>query len=123
MSSNYRAIESVVRSLGLFGVSISTQQLICAVELAHQDPELLLYVTKGLYPAVAKRFEFTNGSAVERNLRTARDLVWSRGDTARLNDMAGYELKRRPTTGEFVDIIRYYMETNLLFTDCELTLR
>lgn len=117
MESNRRAIEAVVRSLGLFGVSLSTQQLICAIDLVHGDPSLLQYITKGLYPQVAARFEHSSSSTVERNIRAARDQVWAKGDVDRLRKMAGFDLKTKPTTGEFIDIICYYMEVNLLFRD------
>ena len=115
MESNRQKIESVVRSLGLFGLSMATQQLICAVELTHDDPELLLYITKGLYPAVAEKFEGASGETVERNIRSARDHVWAKGDLDRLREMAGFHLRSKPTTGEFIDIIRYYMESHHLF--------
>lgn len=117
MESNRRAIEAVVRSLGMFGSSIGTLQLICAIELVHLDPQLLLYITKGLYPEVAKRFDHATGESVERNIRTVRDQVWAKGDVERLREMAGFPMKLKPTTGELIDIIRYYMESNGLFCD------
>jgi len=112
-----QAIESVLHSLGLLGTSTAMRQLICAVEMAHQDPYILTDMMKGLYPAVAERFEGANVLTVERNLRGLRDRQWVKGDVMLLREMAGFQLQVKPTTGEFIDIIRYYMETKGLFPD------
>ena len=69
---NLRVIEGVLHTLGLFGSSISMRQMICAVELAHEDVSLLTNVSKGLYTSVANEFGDTNSAAVERNLRALR---------------------------------------------------
>ena len=116
-AGNQRAIESVVRSMGLVGNSLAVRQLVCAVELAHEDRTLLYSVTKGLYPAVAAHFEGANGLSVERNLRSARDNQWARGDQERLREMAGFSIRLKPSTGEFVDMICYYMESHGLLPD------
>ncbi len=114
---NLRAIETVLHSLGLFGNSLAVRQTIWAVELAHEDQELLINIMKGLYPAVAERFQGATVQSVERNLRSARDRQWAKGDVELLRKMAGYHLSVKPTTGEFVDIIRYYMEVEGLLPD------
>ena len=112
-----RAIREVLRSMGLFGESLSLRQLVCAVELAHTEPELLRRITKGLYPAVAAHFDQATPATVERNLRLIRDHQWNKGDQERLREMAGFPIRVKPTTGEFVDIICYYMEANGAFDD------
>lgn len=116
-AENQRAIEKVVRSMGLVGRSLAIRQLVCAVELAHEDRTLLYNVTKGLYPAVAERFEGASGLSVERNLRSARDHQWAKGDQDRLREMAGYSIRIKPSTGEFIDMICYYMESQGLLSD------
>lgn len=114
---NLRVIEGVLHTLGLFGSSISMRQMICAVELAHEDVSLLTNVSKGLYTSVANEFGDTNSAAVERNLRALGDRQWERGDMNRLREMAMYHLKVKPSTGEFIDIVRYYMEAHDMFLD------
>lgn len=112
MEEDLKKIERVVHSLGLSGRARSSRQLILAVELAHRDKTLLENITKGLYIEVARLYGRAAGwKAVERNLRTARDQVWDRGDRARLCEIAGYPLKTRPTAGELVDMLCYYLET------------
>ena len=115
---NLRVIEGVLHTLGLLGSSISMRQMVCAVELAHEDQSLLTNVARGSYERVAKEFGNTNSAAVERNLRALRDRQWTKGDVDRLREMAMYHMKVKPSTGEFIDIIRYYMEANDLFPDC-----
>ena len=112
-----RAIREVLRSMGLIGESLSMRQLVCAVELAHTEPELLRRITKGLYPAVAAHFDQATPATVERNLRLILDHQWNKGDQERLREMAGFPIRVKPTTGEFVDIICYYMEANGAFDD------
>lgn len=114
---NLQAIETVLRSLGLLGGSIAMHQLICAIELVHEDMYLVTDMMKGLYPAVAAQFEGASVPTVERNIRSLRDRVWAEGDVNLLRRMAGYNLQVRPTTGEFVDMIRYHMERENLFPD------
>ena len=112
-----RAIREVLRSMGLLGDSLSMRQLMCAVELAHRNPELLRRITKGLYPEVAAHFDQATPSTVERNLRLIRDQQWNKGDQERLRVMAGFPIRVKPTTGEFVDIICYYMEAQGAFDE------
>ena len=119
---NMQAIEAVLRALGLPGASIAMRQLIYAVELAHEDMYLVTDMMKGLYPAVAAHFEGTTVLTVERNIRGLRDRVWAEGDVELLRKMAGFNLQIRPTTGEFVDMIRYYMEREGLFLDETVTI-
>ena len=85
--------------------------------MAPQNPVLLLRVTKGLYPAVAAHFDQATPSTVERNLRLIRDHQWDKGDQERLREMAGFPIRVKPTTGEFVDLICYYMEAKGAFDD------
>ena len=112
VDENMKRIEQVVRSLGLSGRALSSRQLMLAVELAHEDKSLLEFVTKGLYLEVAARFDrSTNWRAVERNLRTARDQAWEKADRNRLNRIAGYVMKTKPSTGEFIDMLCYFVES------------
>ena len=113
---NLRAVEDVLRALGLRGSSVAMRQMVYAVALAHEDMQLLTSISKGLYGRVAEAFGTSNG-AVERNLRTLRDRHWEKGNVDRLREMAMFPLKVKPSTGEFIDIVRYYMEGRGLFPD------
>lgn len=115
--AHQQEIEAVVRALGLITPSLSKRQLICAVELAHENVQVMCKVMDNLYPAVAEYFEGANVESVERNLRSARDHVWAKGNVDLLIEMTGCPIRLKPTTGEFVDAIRYYMERERLFPD------
>ena len=58
-----------------------------AVALCAERPDLLLLVTKNLYPEVARQYR-TTWQAVERNIRTVVGVVWKR-NPALLEQMAG----------------------------------
>lgn len=84
------------------------KQTAYAVDLALKSPESLTLVTKRLYPAVANRAH-TTPSSVERNIRTIVQIIWEDNPTA-LNAIAGYELKRKPTTSQFIAILVDYLQ-------------
>lgn len=46
-----------------------------AYKIAYNDPWTLTLITKLVYPLIAKRYQTTT-SAVERELRRTRDLMW-----------------------------------------------
>lgn len=71
------------------------------------DPEMLGAVTKLLYPAVAKEFN-TTPSRVERAIRHAVEVAWSRGDIEVLSSYFGYTVnaqKGKPTNSEFIAMV------------------
>ena len=62
-------VESLVHRLGICSIYRGYSFLIYAVELAVRNEEYLLYITKELYPDVAKHFHSTS-TRIERSLRT-----------------------------------------------------
>lgn len=76
-----------------------------AIFLAVTQPDCLLFVTKSLYPTVAKQHQ-TSATAVERNIRTVIDVVWNQCPDA-LKRVAGYNMRKKPTISQFVSILAY----------------
>lgn len=74
-----------------------------AVYLAVGQPELLLHVTKDLYPAVASHFN-TTCACVMRNIRTVIDVVWTVKRSA-LRELAPHPLVEKPTVSQFIAIL------------------
>ena len=75
--------------------------------LTVEDQDIINYVTKTLYPAVAKSFGTTT-SRVERAIRHAIEVAWDRGDVDTLNGYFGYTISRqrgKPTNSEFIAMI------------------
>ena len=75
-----------------------------AIIMVVEDVSLLGAVTRGLYPAVAKKFG-TEPNRVERGIRHAIELAWERGDMATLKQIFGYSMdieRQKPTNSEFI---------------------
>lgn len=78
-----------------------------AIMMAVEDMDVLNAITKILYPTVAKKFG-TTSSRVERAIRHAIEIAWSRGDIDTINNFFGYTVsntKGKPTNSEFVAMI------------------
>ena len=75
--------------------------------MAVEDMDVLNAVTKVLYPTVAKKHQ-TTASRVERAIRHAIEVAWSRGKLDTLDDLFGYTVsngKGKPTNSEFIALI------------------
>lgn len=79
-----------------------------AVWLCTQEPETLHYITKWLYPAVAKRYG-TNWQSVERNIRTVVGVAWRRNPEL-MCSMAGCALSGRPASGKFLSMVANWVQ-------------
>ena len=101
-------IEAVVRRMGVKGTYQGLRCLVCGVELAYEDRDLLMAVTKQLYPEIARRVG-GSGKTVERNLRTVTRVCWESGDREFLNEIAGLTLRSQPTSGEMIDYLVHYI--------------
>lgn len=104
--------EELIQKLGIRAIYRGYPYLVFAVKLAVSDPDYLLYITKWLYPDVAKKFHSTE-SSVERSIRTAVNACWNEGNRKLLNQLAGYDLTRKPTNGEFISILSFYLKRHL----------
>ena len=75
--------------------------------MAVADPDVINYVTKLIYPGVARTYDTTT-SRVERAIRHAIEVAWDRGDVETLNKYFGYTISRqrgKPTNSEFIAMI------------------
>ena len=79
-------VESLVHRLGICSIYRGYSFLIYAVELAVRNEEYLLYITKELYPDVAKHFHSTS-TRIERSLRTVITTCWNERCWTALPDM------------------------------------
>jgi two-component system response regulator (stage 0 sporulation protein A) len=78
-----------------------------AIFMVVNDVELLSAVTKELYPSIAKKFN-TTASRVERAIRHAIEVAWSRGQVETINKIFGYTIhnsKGKPTNSEFIAMV------------------
>ena len=75
--------------------------------LSVKDNDVINSITKILYPTIAKRYQ-TTSSRVERAIRHAIEVAWSRGKMDTLDDLFGYTIsngKGKPTNSEFIALI------------------
>ncbi|ABK61161.1 MULTISPECIES: sporulation transcription factor Spo0A [Clostridium] len=78
-----------------------------AISMVVNDVELLSAVTKELYPSIAKKYN-TTASRVERAIRHAIEVAWSRGQVETINRIFGYTIhngKGKPTNSEFIAMV------------------
>ena len=78
-----------------------------AVKMVIENPDVINRITKELYPGIGKRFN-TSASKVERAIRHAIEVAWSRGRIDTLNKAFGCRVatkEDKPTTGEFIAML------------------
>ena len=78
-----------------------------AIIMAVDDMDVLNAITKVLYPTIAKMHQ-TTASRVERAIRHAIEVAWSRGKLDTLDELFGYTVSNRkgkPTNSEFIALI------------------
>lgn len=75
-----------------------------AILLSGRDMEVVSSVTKLLYPTIAKRFKTTD-QKVERAIRNAIEVSWTRGNSETFEKLFGYSAlsgRNRPTNSEYI---------------------
>ena len=78
-----------------------------AVMMAVDDQEVLVGITKGLYPDIAKHYK-TTASKVERAIRHAIESAWKKNGPQVYFEMAGYLPAEKPTNGQFIAALSEY---------------
>ncbi|MEE0775932.1 MAG: sporulation initiation factor Spo0A C-terminal domain-containing protein [Bacillota bacterium] len=104
-------IKSLLRTLGVTAHLYGFNYLVRATELVMENSDCLLHIVKMVYTVIAEEFQ-TSSKCVERNIRTAIDICWIHGNRDLLCEIAGYELKQKPTNSQFIDIISAYLSRN-----------
>ncbi len=100
-------VTNIIHDIGVPAHIKGYQYLRDAIILAVNEPDVLNSITKLLYPTVAKQQQ-TTPSRVERAIRHAIEVAWSRGKVDTINDLFGYTVntgKGKPTNSEFVALI------------------
>lgn len=112
-------VTQIIHQIGVPAHIKGYQYLRTAIMMAIKDSEIINYVTKMLYPTVAKQYQ-TTSSRVERAIRHAIEVAWDRGDVEVLNAYFGYTIQNnrgKPTNSEFIamiaDNLRLKNKTNL----------
>ena len=77
------------------------------IRMVYYNPGMINRITKELYPGIAKRFN-TSASKVERAIRHAIEVAWTRGKIENLNALFGFNIygkNDKPTNGEFIALV------------------
>lgn len=100
-------ITSIIHEIGVPAHIKGYMYLREAITMVVNNIELLSAVTKELYPSIAKKYN-TTASRVERAIRHAIEVAWSRGQVETINKLFGYTIhnsKGKPTNSEFIAMI------------------
>ena len=118
-TSNYRSqneqkpknldasITSIIHEIGVPAHIKGYLYLREAISMVYNDIELLGSITKVLYPDIAKKYN-TTASRVERAIRHAIEVAWSRGNIDSISSLFGYTVsmsKAKPTNSEFIAMV------------------
>ncbi len=98
---------NIIHEIGVPAHIKGYQYLRDAIVMSVQDIEMLNSITKVLYPTIAKKYDTTT-SRVERAIRHAIEVAWSRGRMDTIDALFGYTInhgKGKPTNSEFIALI------------------
>lgn len=100
-------VTNIIREIGIPAHIKGYQYLREAIMMIISEIELLGAVTKVLYPRIAEKYS-TTPSRVERAIRHAIEVAWSRGNMDMINRLFGYTIKiekGKPTNSEFMAMV------------------
>ena len=100
-------VTNIIREIGIPAHIKGYQYLRDAIIMIISEIELLGAVTKVLYPRIAEKY-VTTPSRVERAIRHAIEVAWSRGNMEMINRLFGYTVKLekgKPTNSEFMAMV------------------
>lgn len=100
-------ITSIIHEIGVPAHIKGYQYLREAITMVYNNIEILGAITKTLYPAIAERFK-TTPSRVERAIRHAIEVAWTRGNIDSISFIFGYTInisKAKPTNSEFIAMV------------------
>lgn len=100
-------VTDMIHEIGVPAHIKGYQYLREAIMMSVRDTTMISSITKLLYPTIAKQFQ-TTPSRVERAIRHAIEVAWSRGRMETLDSLFGYTIdtsKGKPTNSEFIALI------------------
>ena len=102
-----KEVYGIIRKLGLTSKYKGYYYLAEAVNMVMEQKDGNIKITKDIYPNLSKKFKSTP-SNIERDMRTVISACWKMNKPG-FDEIAGYELKFKPTNSEFIDMIAYYL--------------
>lgn len=102
-----KKISKLLHDLGMPSHIKGYQYIRDAIILMHNDSHYFSGITKQLYPEIALKYN-TTSSRVERAIRHAIEVSWSRGDYDLMDEIFGHSVdfdRAKPTNSEFLATI------------------
>ena len=100
-------INNVFLAIGIPAHIKGFQYLKDAVKMMMTEPDSINYITKKIYPAIAKKNK-TEAPRVERAIRHAIDVSWNKGKFDNINKIVGMKLYTKldkPSNGELIALV------------------
>lgn len=100
-------ISSIIHEVGVPAHIKGYQYLRDAITMVYNNIEYLGSITKTLYPTIALKYK-TTPSRVERAIRHAIEVAWTRGNIDCITNLFGYTInlsKAKPTNSEFIAMV------------------
>ncbi len=111
LQNKYKSLESevtdIIHEIGIPAHIKGYLYLREAITLVVENMEFLGAITKELYPRIASKFN-TTPSRVERAIRHAIEVAWTRGKIETINKLFGHTIndsRGKPTNSEFIALI------------------
>lgn len=98
------SITTLLHSLGVPSHIKGYEYIREGIGLMYNDPSMLGAITKEMYPSIAVKYN-TTSSRVERAIRHAIEVSWSRGDYELMEEVFGHSVdydRAKPTNSEFI---------------------
>lgn len=99
-----QAITTLLHSLGIPSHIKGYAYIRDSIDLMYNNPSMIGAITKELYPEIADKYDTTT-SRVERAIRHAIEVSWSRGDYDLMESLFGHSVdydRAKPTNSEFI---------------------
>lgn len=99
-----KCVTDVMLDIGVPAHLKGYHYLRAAIIMSEKDMEVVGSVTKLLYPEIAKQFQTTE-QKVERAIRNAIEVSWTRGNAETFEELFGYSVQTgqgRPTNSEYI---------------------
>ncbi len=100
-------VSNLLHLLGMPSHIKGYQYIRDSILMMYDNPEMVGGITKEIYPEVADKYE-TTSSRVERAIRHAIEVSWSRGDLDLMEEIFGNSVdydRAKPTNSEFIATI------------------
>lgn len=100
-------VTNIMHEIGVPAHIKGYQYLRDAVMMVVKDLDIINSITKQLYPSIARIYN-TTPSRVERAIRHAIEVAWSRGQVEAIDALFGYTVnvgKGKPTNSEFIAMV------------------